>query len=104
MQNYNEGIFKVESSIAVTTSTGMIQTRQLRVNNKGEKYISIEGYTEQSAIDSLFFFENNYIAQQEWEKAKSIQDLNKQLLEFKEYIRLRHFHYDNKGNLLTTYN
>ena len=56
MQNFKEGHFTVENSVQVLTSTGMNQTRQLRINSKGQKYISIEGYTDQSAVDSLFFF------------------------------------------------
>ena len=43
MQNFKEGHFTVENSVQVLTSTGMNQTRQLRINSKGQKYISIEG-------------------------------------------------------------
>ena len=103
MQNFKEGHFTVENSVQVLTSTGMNQTRQLRLNSKGQKYISVEGYTDQSAVDSLFFFENNEIADEEWIKATTIQDLKRNLLNFKEYFRLHHFHYDNQGNLLKTY-
>lgn len=103
MQNFKEGIFKVEDSLQVTTSTGMVQTRELRVLNTGEKYISVEGYSDTSAVDALFFFENNEIAQQEWTKAQTVQDLKTNLLSFKDYIKHHHFHYDNQGNLLKTY-
>lgn len=83
MQNFKEGHFTVENSVQVLTSTGMNQTRQLRINSKGQKYISIEGYTDQSAVDSLFFFDNNEVADTEWQKAISIQDLKKIYLTLK---------------------
>lgn len=103
MQGFNEDNFTVKDSVKVTTSTGMVQTRQLRVNRKTETYISVEGYSEQSALDSLFFFENREVALEQWDKIKDIQDLKNSMIDFKEHIRLHHYHYDNKGNILKTY-